>query len=143
MLIPNRTSIRTCSVDETAFVQANTPDQAARPSINVHTGAKTRFGGFHDGLRSSRYQGPTVAVEPPTPSINSTVKAAITIGKVMTCPMGLLPGERLVSFYVVGVALLSNWATAETNWAGANGFGSMMLFGTPLDDQSAALSPLM
>ena len=48
-----------------------------------------------------------------------------------------------VTIYVVGAPLLSSWATAVTSWAGANGFESMMLLGTPLDDQSSALSPLM
>jgi hypothetical protein len=45
--------------------------------------------------------------------------------------------------YAVGVPLLSSWETAVTSWAGANGLVSMMLFGTPLDAQDSALSPLM
>jgi hypothetical protein len=32
---------------------------------------------------------------------------------------------------------------AVTSWAGANGFSNMTLFGTPLDDQSAAWSPVI
>ena len=39
-----------------AFVQADTPDQAARANMTVQAGPKTQFGGFHCGLRSFAYQ---------------------------------------------------------------------------------------
>jgi hypothetical protein len=45
--------------------------------------------------------------------------------------------------YVVGVPVLRSCATAVTSCAGANGFSSMMLLGTPLEVQSAALAPLI
>jgi hypothetical protein len=38
---------------------------------------------------------------------------------------------------------LSSWDTAVTNCAGANGFFSRMLLGTPSDAQSSAAAPVM
>ena len=43
----------------------------------------------------------------------------------------------------VGGLVLRSWETAVTSCAGANGFANMMLLGTPLEGQSAALAPLM
>jgi hypothetical protein len=43
----------------------------------------------------------------------------------------------------VGVPVLRSWETAVTSCAGAKGLVSMMLLGTPLDDQSSACCPLM
>jgi hypothetical protein len=83
-LIPNRTRIHAWSADEEAFDQADTPAQAASPRITVHAGPKTQLGGFRAGLRRSRYQGPMVVIHPPTPSMHRTVKAAMTVGRVMT-----------------------------------------------------------
>ena len=45
--------------------------------------------------------------------------------------------------YVVGVLLLSRFDRAVINCAGANGFDSITLFGTPFEVQSAASAPLM
>jgi len=45
--------------------------------------------------------------------------------------------------YVVGMALLRRLETVVPSWAGANGFANMMLFGTPLEVQSAAAFPLI
>jgi hypothetical protein len=44
---------------------------------------------------------------------------------------------------LVGEPLFSSWETAVRSCAGANGFDNMILFGTPLEAQSAALSPLI
>jgi hypothetical protein len=41
----------------TTLFHADTPDQAARDKMTVQAGPKIQFGGFHDGLRKSRYQG--------------------------------------------------------------------------------------
>jgi hypothetical protein len=46
-------------------------------------------------------------------------------------------------FCAVGVPLLRRFETAVRSWAGANGLANMMLFGTPLEVQSAAAAPLM
>jgi hypothetical protein len=45
--------------------------------------------------------------------------------------------------YVVGVPLLRRLEMAVTSCAGANGLANMMLFGTPLEVQSAAAAPLI
>ncbi len=45
--------------------------------------------------------------------------------------------------YVVGVPVLRSCATAVTSCAGANGLVSRMLFGTPLEAHSSALSPVI
>ena len=45
--------------------------------------------------------------------------------------------------YVLGVPALRSWEIAVTNCAGANGLVSRILFGTPLEAQSSALSPVM
>src|SRR4051794_24463820 len=51
---------------------------------------------------------------------------------------------RLVcAVYGASVPVLRSWEIAVTSCAGANGFWSMMLFGTPFDDQSPPLAPLM
>ena len=52
-------------------------------------------------------------------------------------------GRNLRRPYVVGVLLFRSWDTAVTSWAGAKGLDNMMLFGTPFEAQSSALSPLM
>jgi hypothetical protein len=41
------------------------------------------------------------------------------------------------------LALFRSWETAVTSWAGANGFCSRMLSGTPCDAQSFAVAPVM
>ena len=46
------------------------------------------------------------------------------------------------SYVVGGVPLLRRLATAVTSCAGANGFSSMTLCGTPLEVQFAAAAPL-
>jgi hypothetical protein len=59
---------------------------------------------------------------------------------------GRVSGERGLRrpyVLVVGGLALRSWETAVTSCAGANGFGNMMLFGTPLDAQSSASLPLM
>ena len=43
----------------------------------------------------------------------------------------------------VGEPVLSSWETAVTNCAGANGFFSSMLPGTPSDAQSSAAAPVI
>jgi hypothetical protein len=81
MLVPNRARIRTRPEPSfMAFVQADTPDQAARAKMTIQTGPKTQFGGFHGGLRRSAYQEPTVVVQPPTARTTITVTLATTIG---------------------------------------------------------------
>jgi hypothetical protein len=45
--------------------------------------------------------------------------------------------------YVGGAPLLRRWETAVTSCAGANGFANIMLFGTPLDAQSATSLPVI
>jgi hypothetical protein len=45
--------------------------------------------------------------------------------------------------YAVGVPALRSCATAVTSCAGANGLVSKILFGTPLEAHSSALSPVM
>jgi len=45
--------------------------------------------------------------------------------------------------YVLGVPALRSWEIAVTSCAGANGLVSRILFGTPLEAQSSALSPVM
>src|ERR1700709_1656752 len=63
MLKSARIRIRPAS--SVAFIQADTPDQAARANMTVQAGPKTQLGGFHGGLRRSSYQVPTVVVQPP------------------------------------------------------------------------------
>jgi hypothetical protein len=63
-----------------AFVQADTPDQAARANMTVQAGPKTQFGGFHGGLLSFAYQEPTVVVQPPTARTRITMTLATTMG---------------------------------------------------------------
>jgi hypothetical protein len=50
--------------------------------MTVQAGPKIQFGGFHDGLRRSSYQVPTVVVPPPTASIKITMTIAATMGRV-------------------------------------------------------------
>jgi hypothetical protein len=45
--------------------------------------------------------------------------------------------------YTVDVPLFIRLETAVRSWAGAKGFANMMLFGTPLEVQSAAAAPLI
>src|SRR5665213_278231 len=81
MLVPNSARIRTRpGPSSVAFVQADTPDQAAKASMTVQAGPKTQFGGFHCGLRRSAYQEPTVVVQPPTARTRTTVTLATTMG---------------------------------------------------------------
>jgi hypothetical protein len=51
--------------------------------------------------------------------------------------------EECCTAYVVGVPLLRRFETAVRSWAGAKGLNSIMLFGTPLEAQSAAATPLI
>jgi len=53
------------------------------------------------------------------------------------------PIERPYPVAAVGGLALRSWATAVTSWAGANGFASMMLLGTPFDAHSSACAPLV
>lgn len=52
-------------------------------------------------------------------------------------------GSSHYSVGAVGGLALRSCATAVTSWAGANGFESRMLLGTPLDAHSSACAPLM
>jgi hypothetical protein len=47
------------------------------------------------------------------------------------------------NFYVFGVPALRRFEMAVTSWAGANGLGNMMLFGTLFEAQSAMAAPLI
>lgn len=79
MLMPKRTTIKTCP-EPSARVHAKTPDHAAKPRIIVQAGPKIQLGGFHEGLRRYRYQGPTVVIHPPTARTISVVIIATMIG---------------------------------------------------------------
>src|ERR1700750_3116663 len=81
MLTPNSARIKTRpGSSPTAFVQANTPEHAARAKMTVQAGPKTQFGGFHCGLRRDAYQVPTVVVQPPTARTRIAVTLATIIG---------------------------------------------------------------
>src|SRR5689334_6808295 len=47
------------------------------------------------------------------------------------------------TYVASGAMLFSNWEMAVTSCARANGFVSMMLFGTPFDAHSSACAPLI
>ena len=51
--------------------------------------------------------------------------------------------EECCAAYDVGVPLLRRFETAVRSWAGAKGLDNIMLFGTPLEAQSAAAAPLI
>ena len=57
------------------------------------------------------------------------------------------PGMTMERSHAVGAAggpaAFRSWETAVTSCAGANGFASMMLLGTPFDAHSSACAPLM
>jgi hypothetical protein len=80
MFMPKSTKISICPLSSATFVQANTPDQAARANITVQAGANTQFGGVHGGLRKCPYQVPTVVVKLPTARTRITATLAITMG---------------------------------------------------------------
>src|ERR1700744_2122985 len=83
-LMPNSKRIRNSSPEEDPLVQAETPAHPASARITVHAGPKIESGGFQAGFCRSRYQGPTVVIQAPKPSMRRTIPAAIMIGITMS-----------------------------------------------------------
>ncbi len=91
-MIPKATTSQVRSRPSGAAFQARTPAMAVSVKMVVQTGPNAQSGGFQDGTRRLRYQGPSAVSHAPAAATTMAASAATTIG--VQPPLTATPSGR-------------------------------------------------